>query len=79
MGAKRQKLKIFLGDGGGEVVPMEGLFFLVGSGVWSKGCKAHCHYINSCYPLPWKIRDWGESVLFPTLTNNLKKFTVFVT
>lgn len=80
MGAKRQKLKIFLGDGGGgEVVPMEGLFFLVGSGVWSKGSKAHCHYINSCYPLPWKIRDWGESVLFPTLTNNMKKFTVFVT
>lgn len=70
-GGKEAETENFPRGRGGEVVPMEGLFFLVGSGVWSKGSKAHCHYINSC--------DWGESVLFPTLTNNLKKFTVFVT
>lgn len=49
-GDKEEKLKIFLGDGGGEVVPMEGLFCLVGSGVWSKGSKAHYHYLNSVLP-----------------------------
>lgn len=58
-GGKEAETENFPRGRGGEVVPMEGLFFLVGTGVWSKGSKAHCHYINSCYPLPWKIRDWG--------------------
>lgn len=68
----------FRGWGGGEVVLMEGLFFLVGFGVWSKGCKVYCYYINFCYFLFWKICDWGESVLFLIFINNLKKFMVFV-
>lgn len=29
---------------------MEGLFCLVGSGVWSKDSKAHYHYLNSVLP-----------------------------
>lgn len=80
MGTKRQKLKIFLGDGGGGRLFRWRVYFAwLGLEFGVKIPRPIIITLTLCYPLPWKIRALGVSVLFPTLTNNLKKFTVFVT